>query len=88
MKVPLTYPSLHYACSRLARTFRQSEGLFSPHFPSSCRFTGSVGSKSLGRLVRLCLLIADIGMNGHASVTAAVFAVGCIHQTRRFGIQD
>ncbi|AXQ65536.1 MAG: hypothetical protein [Circular genetic element sp.] len=51
-RVPQAYPSLHYACSRLARTFRQSEGLFSPHFPSSCRFTGGDSSKSLGRLVR------------------------------------
>ncbi len=48
-RVPQAYPSLHYACSRLARTFRQSEGLFSPHFPSSCRFTGGEGTKTFRR---------------------------------------
>ena len=36
-----------------------------------------------GDMRTVCLLIADIDMGGHASVTAAVFAVGCIQQSRR-----
>ena len=58
-------------------------GVVQPSLSIFTAFPPEVGVLCLwGDMRTVCLLIADIGMGGHASVTAAVFAVGCIQQSR------
>ena len=89
MKVPQTPPLTLSEQFTATPDSEAAGGVVQPSLSIFLAFLPEVKAQSLwGDLFAVCLLIADIAMGGHGSVTAAVFAVGCIHQTRRFGIQD